>query len=273
MGRLSLGPLAKPQRYRALFISDIHLGTRACQADRLLSFLRHHDADTIYLVGDIVDFWRLRRGACWPQPHNNVVQKLLDMVRKDARMVLVPGNHDEALRDYCGMRFGGIEIQRDCVHETSDGRRFLVMHGDQFDVVLRHARWLAFLGDHSYQLALRCNTPLNWIRRRLGFGYWSLSAYLKQRVKKAVNYIGEFEQALADEARRRGVDGIICGHIHHAADRMFGTIRYLNCGDWVESCTALAETERGEIGIIRWQGEPDSREGGRASAEALPAVA
>ena len=268
-----MGPLARPKRYRALFLSDIHLGTRSCQADRLLSFLTQHDTDIIYLVGDIVDFWRVRRGPCWPQTHNDVVQKLLGMVRNGARMVFVPGNHDESLRDYCGISFGGIEIMRDCIHETADGRRFLIMHGDEFDVVVRHARWLAFLGDRSYQLALRCNAPLNWLRRRLGFGYWSLSAYLKHRVKRAVNYIGDFEQALADKARRRGADGIICGHIHHAADRMFGSIRYLNCGDWVESCTALAETAQGEFSIIRWQGEPASRQGQRAWAEALEAVA
>ncbi len=188
--------------YRALFISDIHLGTRACQADALLDFLKHHDAETIYLVGDIIDFWRMRRGPIWLQSHNDVLQKLLRKVRKGTRIVYIPGNHDEALRDYCGMHFGGIEIHRDFVHITADGRRLLVMHGDEFDVVVRYAKWLAFLGDRSYEFALWCNHPLNWMRRRLGFGYWSLSAYLKQRVKAAVNFIGEFEEALADEAKR-----------------------------------------------------------------------
>jgi UDP-2,3-diacylglucosamine pyrophosphatase LpxH len=268
-----LNELAKSERYRALFLSDIHLGTRACQAERLLSFLRHHDADTIYLVGDIVDFWRVRRTPCWPQTHNDVVQKLLRKVRKGARIVFVPGNHDEALRDYCGTSFGGIEIERDCIHETADRRRFLVMHGDEFDIVVRYAKWLAFLGDRSYELALKCNGPLNWVRRRLGFRYWSLAAYLKHRVKLAVNHIGEFEHALAEEARRRGVDGVICGHIHHAADRVFGGIRYLNCGDWVESCTALAETATGELDIIRWPEQPVSRVGQRAWAEPLEAAA
>ena len=200
------------------------------------------------------------------------MQKLLRKVRKGARMVFVPGNHDEALRDFCGTSFGGIEFERDCIFEAADGRRFLVMHGDEFDVVVRHAKWLAFLGDRSYQLALRCNAPLNWIRRRLGFGYWSLAGYLKHRVKRAVNYIGEFEHALAEEARRRGVDGVICGHIHHAADRMFGGIRYLNCGDWVESCTALAETATGGLSILRWQDggaiEERPRMGGQPLQEA-----
>jgi UDP-2,3-diacylglucosamine pyrophosphatase LpxH len=239
--------------YRALFLSDIHLGTRACQAEALLDFLKHHEAETIYLAGDIIDFWRVRRGPIWLQSHNDVLQKLLRKVRKGARIIYIPGNHDEALRAYCGMRFGGIEILHDAVHITADGRRLWVMHGDEYDVVMRYAKWLAFLGDRSYEFALWCNYPLNWMRRRLGFGYWSLSAYLKHRVKAAVNFIGEFEEALADEARRRQADGVICGHIHHASDRIIGGIRYLNCGDWVESRTALAEDQDGRIHLIQWQ--------------------
>ena len=206
----------------------------------------------IYLVGDIIDFWRVRRGAVWPQSHNDVLQKLLRKVRKGTKIIFIPGNHDEALRDYCGTSFGGIEIHRDIVHVTADGRRFLVMHGDEFDVVVRYAKWLALLGDRSYEFALWCNHPINWMRRRFGFGYWSLSAYLKLRVKSAVNFIGEFEHAIAQEARRRDADGVICGHIHHAADRMIEGIRYINCGDWVESCTAIAEDHRGQLRLIRW---------------------
>jgi UDP-2,3-diacylglucosamine pyrophosphatase LpxH len=239
-------------RYRALFISDLHLGTRAAQADSFLDFLRHHDAPIIYLVGDIIDFWRVKRGPIWLQSHNDVLQKLLRKVRKGSHIVYIPGNHDEAMRDYCGMHFGGIEIRRDVVHRAADGRRYLVMHGDEFDVVVRYAKWLAFLGDRSYEFALWCNTPLNWLRRKFGFGYWSLSAYLKLRVKSAVNFIGAFEHALAEEAVRRDVDGVICGHIHHAADRLIDGVRYLNCGDWVESCTALAEDMNGRIHLIRW---------------------
>lgn len=239
-------------KYKALFISDLHLGTRAAQADAVLDFLRHNEADVIYLVGDIIDFWRVKRGPVWLQSHNDVLQKLLRKVRKGARVVYIPGNHDEAMRDYCGMRFGGIEIHRDIVHRAADGRRYLVMHGDEFDVVVRYAKWLAFLGDRSYEFALWCNHPLNWVRRRFGFGYWSLSAYLKLRVKSAVNFIGEFEHALAEEAKRHDVDGVICGHIHHAADRPIEGVRYLNCGDWVESCTALAEDMNGRIHLIRW---------------------
>ena len=240
-------------QHRAIFISDIHLGTRASQADELLEFLKHNDAETIYLVGDIVDFWRVKRGPVWPQAHNDVLQKLMRKVRKGSRLVYIPGNHDEGLRDYAGTHFGGIEIMQQCVHETADGKRLLVMHGDEFDVVVRNARWLALLGDHGYELALWSNTPLNWARRRLGLGYWSLSGYLKQRVKQAVNFIGEFEMALASEARRYGADGIVCGHIHRAADRMIDGVRYLNCGDWVESCTALVEEHDGSIRLIQWR--------------------
>lgn len=238
--------------YRSIFISDIHLGTRACRADALLDFLKDHDADTIYLVGDIVDFWRVKRGPVWHQSHNDVLQKLLRKARKGTHIVFIPGNHDEGLRDYCGTQFGGIEIVRDAIHVTADGQRLAVMHGDEFDVVMRYAKWLAFLGDRSYEFSLWLNAPLNWARRRLGFGYWSLSSYLKYRVKSAVNFIGEFEAMLASEARRRGVDGIVCGHIHHAADRMIEGVRYLNCGDWVESCTALTESHDGTISIVRW---------------------
>jgi UDP-2,3-diacylglucosamine pyrophosphatase LpxH len=246
-------------RARAIFISDVHLGTRSAQADRLLDFLRHCEADCIYLVGDIVDFWKVRRGPHWPQPHNDVVQKLLRQARKGVRLVLVPGNHDEALRDYVGLRFGGIEIHQAIVHTTGKGRRYYVTHGDEFDIVVRTARWLALLGDHGYEFALWLNNPLNWCRRHLGLGYWSLSAYLKYRVKRAVAFIGAFEQAVAEETRRRGLDGAICGHIHHASDRSFGGIHYLNCGDWVESCTAIVETLEGELRIVHWKDRPLAR--------------
>jgi UDP-2,3-diacylglucosamine pyrophosphatase LpxH len=240
-------------RVRAVFISDVHLGTRGAQAHDLLDFLRCIEADVIYLVGDIVDFWKVRRGPHWPQSHNDVVQKLLRKVRKGAEIIFIPGNHDESLRDYCGMRFGGVRLEHSAIHVTQKGRRYVVMHGDEFDVVVRTAKWLAFLGDRGYELALWANGPLNWIRRRLGLGFWSLSAYLKYRVKSAVSFIGAYEEAVAAEARRRNVHGIICGHIHHAADRMIDGVHYVNCGDWVESCTALIETLEGDLHVIRWQ--------------------
>jgi UDP-2,3-diacylglucosamine pyrophosphatase LpxH len=263
---------------RALFISDVHLGTRTAQADQLLDLLRRCEADTVYLVADIVDFWRVRRGPIWPQSHNDVLQKLMRKVRKGARLVLIPGNHDEGLRDYAGMQFGGIEIHRDCVHVTAQGRRYVVMHGDEFDVVVRTAKWLALLGDRGYELALWLNHPLNWVRRHLGLGYWSFSATIKYRVKKAVAFIGAFEEAVAAEARRRKADGIICGHIHHASDRTFEGIHYLNCGDWVESCTAVAESHAGALLVIRWADLQPGREHARngvpahASARLLAAT-
>jgi UDP-2,3-diacylglucosamine pyrophosphatase LpxH len=241
-----------PKRYRAIFLSDIHLGTRTSQAESLLEFLRKHDADTIYLVGDIIDFWRVRRGPHWPQTHNDVVQKLLRKVRKGSRIVFVPGNHDECLRDFRGMHFGGIDIVLGCIHQTATGKRYVVLHGDEFDLIVRTAKWLAFLGDRGYETALWLNNPLNWVRRHLGLGYWSLSAFLKHGVKRAVSFISAFEDAVAAEARRQGADGIICGHIHTAADRMIGPVHYMNCGDWVESHTAIVETMEGELRLIHW---------------------
>jgi UDP-2,3-diacylglucosamine pyrophosphatase LpxH len=252
--RSGKGPVDPPAEFyvRTLFISDVHLGTRTAQAERLLDLLRCCEADVVYLVGDIIDFWRVRRGPVWPQSHNDVLQKLMRKVRKGTRLILIPGNHDECLRDYAGMQFGGVEIHRDYVHVTARGCRYVVMHGDEFDMVVRTARWLALLGDRGYELALWLNNPLNWVRRHLGLGYWSLSAYLKNRVKKAVAFIGAFEEAVAAEARRRAADGIICGHIHHAADRLFEGVHYLNCGDWVESCTAIVESHAGELQVIHW---------------------
>jgi len=241
------------RRYRTLFISDVHLGTKGCQAEALLEFLKHHEADTIYLVGDIVDGWRLKSGWFWPQSHNDVVQKLLRQGRKGARIVYVPGNHDEFLREFCGVHFGDIEIVETIVHDAADGKRYLVMHGDAFDLVIHHARWLAFLGDWAYEIALALSTRINIVRRRLGFTYWSLSAWAKARVKNAVNFIGRFEETLAAEARRHGVDGVICGHIHSAATRDFDGFTYINTGDWVESCTAVVEHRDGRMEIIRWQ--------------------
>lgn len=240
-------------QYRSLFISDLHLGTKGAQAEALLEFLREHDAETIYLVGDIVDGWRLRSSWYWPQAHNDVIQKLLRKARKGARIVYVPGNHDEFLREFCGLHFGDIEIAETTMHDAADGRRYLVMHGDAFDLVVRHARWLAFLGDWAYVAALALSTRINVVRRRLGFTYWSLSAWAKARVKNAVSFIGRFEETLAAEAKRHGVDGVICGHIHSAAMRDFGGFTYINTGDWVESCTAVVEHRDGRMEIIRWQ--------------------
>ncbi|CAN1571215.1 UDP-2,3-diacylglucosamine hydrolase [Rhabdaerophilaceae bacterium] len=239
-------------RVRTLFISDVHLGTTGCQATLLLEFMRRYDADTIYLVGDIVDGWRLRSNWYWPQAQNDVVQKLLRKVRKGARLIYIPGNHDEFLRDYLGVSFGSIEIAGRAIHRGADGNDYLVLHGDEFDVVVAHARWLAFLGDWAYEVALWSNGIVNRVRRRMGLPYWSLSAWAKLKVKNAVNYIGNFEAFLASEAAQNSATGVICGHIHHAADRPIDGVRYMNCGDWVESCTALVEDYDGTFRIIRF---------------------
>ena len=242
----------KPARHRAIFLSDIHLGTRGCQADILLDFLKNNECEHLYLVGDIVDGWRLKRWWYWPQAHNDVVQKILRKARKGTNVVYVPGNHDEAARQYCQLTFGDVRVQEEAIHETPDGRKLLVIHGDQFDGIVRYARWLAILGDWAYTSALRLNTWYNWGRRKLGLPYWSLSAYLKHKVKNAVSYINAFEDALAREARSRGFDGVVCGHIHHAEIREIGDILYCNSGDWVESLTALVESHDGTLSIIRW---------------------
>jgi UDP-2,3-diacylglucosamine pyrophosphatase LpxH len=250
---LSEEPEPEPVIYRTLFLSDIHLGTRGCQAELLLDFLRHNDAETIYLIGDIVDGWRLKSGWYWPQAHNDVLQKLLRKVRKGARMIYVPGNHDEFARDYIGMVFGGVEVADHAYHMTADKKRLLIVHGDQFDIVVQHARWLAWLGDWAYTLALWLNLWFNKIRRRLGFPYWSFSAWAKLKVKNAVNFIGAFETTLAEAARRHHANGVVCGHIHHAVIRDIDGITYINTGDFVESCTAVAEHEDGRLEVLCWQ--------------------
>lgn len=240
------------RKYRTVFISDVHLGTKGCQAELLLDFMRHIECDTLYLVGDIVDGWKLRSGWHWPQAHNDVVQKILRMARKGVRVVYVPGNHDDRIRDFIGIHFGGVVVARDAIHETADGRRFLVLHGDEFDGVVQHAKWLAFVGDYAYRALIAANTLFNRARRRLGFGYWSLSAFMKTRVKNALQFVENFEAAVAGEARRRGVDGVICGHIHKAEMRDIDGVAYINDGDWVESCSALVEHEDGRLEILEW---------------------
>jgi UDP-2,3-diacylglucosamine pyrophosphatase LpxH len=241
-----------PLRFRSIFISDVHLGTRGCQADLLLDFIRSVACERLYLVGDILDGWKLRRRWWWPQTHNDVVQKLLRMARKGVQITYIPGNHDEVVRGFCGTHFGGVVVARDAIHLAADGRRYLVTHGDAFDGVVLHARWLAHLGDWAYRAALGLNTLLNGLRRRLGFGYWSFSAYLKVKVKNALQFIENYEAAVADEARRRGVDGVICGHIHKAEIRQIAGVTYMNDGDWVESCTALVEHFDGRFEILEW---------------------
>ena len=243
---------AAMQRFRAIWISDTHLGTTGCQAARLLEFLRRTESDYLYLVGDIIDGWQLRRRWYWHQSHNDVVQKILRKARKGTEVIYIPGNHDEAAGHFLDLAFGGITIRREEIHRTALGLRLLVIHGDLFDGVVQHAKWLAYLGDRLYTLTLRLNHHFNALRARLGLPYWSLAQFLKHKVKNAVSYISAFEEALAAEARSRGFDGVVCGHIHKAEIREIDGILYCNDGDWVESLTALVETTAGELKIVHW---------------------
>ncbi|HXY21908.1 MAG TPA: UDP-2,3-diacylglucosamine diphosphatase [Burkholderiaceae bacterium] len=238
--------------YRAIFLSDIHLGTAGCKAAHLLDFLRHNESDRLYLVGDIIDGWALRSRFYWPQAHNDVIQKILRKARKGTTVYYVPGNHDEVARQFCGLKFGDVSICEEADYQLKDGRRLWVVHGDIADGVIRHVKWLAHVGDALYDWLLWLNRHLNNLRARFGFGYWSLSQYLKYKVKNAVSFISDFEAVLVREARRRGYDGVICGHIHHAQIRTVDGALYVNDGDWVESLTALVETHEGELRILVW---------------------
>jgi UDP-2,3-diacylglucosamine pyrophosphatase LpxH len=242
------------RRVRAVFLSDIHLGTRACQADRLLEFLKDYDSDYLFLIGDIIDFWAMRRrGVYWSAAQNTLVQKILRRARKNATVVFVPGNHDEVAREHVGTSFGNIRVERDYVHVAADGRRYLLIHGDEFDQVTRYHRWLAILGDQAYDLLVHLNIWLSRLRRLLHVpGYWSLAGYAKRKVKTAVSFIFDFEDSVVHHARERGVDGVVCGHIHAAVLREVHGITYINCGDWVDSCTAIVEHPSGRMELIRW---------------------
>ncbi|WDD94748.1 UDP-2,3-diacylglucosamine diphosphatase [Burkholderia sp. FERM BP-3421] len=239
-------------RYRTIWLSDIHLGSSGCQAGYLLDFLRHNESEYLYLVGDIIDGWQLKKGWYWPQAHNDVVQKILRKARKGTQVVYIPGNHDEAARQFCDLAFGDIQVRGESFHTTLGGKRLWIVHGDLFDGVIQHAKWLAYLGDTLYTLILVLNRWFNRIRSRLGFQYWSLSQYLKHQVKNAVNFISSFERVMTDEARRRGCDGVVCGHIHKAEIRDIDGVLYCNDGDWVESLSALVETMEGELKIVYW---------------------
>jgi UDP-2,3-diacylglucosamine pyrophosphatase LpxH len=248
---------------RAIFLSDVHLGTRACQAERLLEFLKAYESEYLFLLGDILDLWSMHsRGVHWPAAQNTVLQKILKRARHHTDVVFIPGNHDEAVREHAGISFGNIRVLMDHVHTAADGRRYLLVHGDEFDQVTRYHRWVALLGDSAYTVLVRLNAHLSWLRRTLGIaGYWSLAGYAKGKVKSAVSFVFDFEQAVARHARERGVDGVICGHIHAAAIRELDGVRYLNCGDWVDSCTAIIEHADGRMELVRWAAGRDSAAG------------
>ena len=237
------------KRYRTGWISDVHLGSRGSKAEALLQFLREYEFDTLYIVGDFIDIWQLRRGIYWPQTHNDVIQKILRAGRKGTRVIYIPGNHDEFVASFFG-HFGAVEIMQRDIHTTADGRRLLVIHGHELDTVVQNIKWLAFVGDVGYQLLLKLNSPVNSIRRWLGLEYWSLSAYVKKSVKNAVSFIGEFEKAIVHFAHRDKVDGVVCGHIHTPVIRKIENTDYYNSGDWVESLSALTEDAEGRIELI-----------------------
>lgn len=245
-----------PQHFRSIFISDVHLGSREAKSGYLLDFLRHTQCDHLYLVGDIFDLWKLKKGWHWPGENNELIAEVFAKARQGTRVIYIPGNHDEMLRDYCGGDYNGVELHREFIHESANGQRYLVLHGDEFDCIVRSNKWLAQIGDGAYDMLLRLNHWFNLSRRHLGLDYWSLSAFLKQQAKGAVNFIQRYEQAVCGEATRRAVDGIISGHIHHAAQRELEGCAYKNCGDWVESCTALAEDNKGHFEVLQWSTTP-----------------
>ncbi|MGQ0701230.1 MAG: UDP-2,3-diacylglucosamine diphosphatase [Panacagrimonas sp.] len=245
---------SKLKKYRSIWISDVHLGTPGCKAEHLVDFLKHTECENLFLVGDIIDGWKLQGGWFWPQEHTNVVRKVLTKSKRGTKVFYITGNHDEFLRKFVGfgLAIGNIRVLNEHVHTTADGRRLLVTHGDAFDVITRYHRWIALIGDSAYEFTMQANHWFNQARRLLGMRYWSLSAFAKKSVKNAVNIVSEFEESVARECQRRGLDGVVCGHIHHAEIRDINGVQYLNSGDWVESCTALAEDFNGRIEIIRW---------------------
>jgi len=256
---------------RTAWISDVHLGTRASGAARLLDFLREYDFEMLYIVGDLIDIWQMRRSRFWPQQHNDVIQKILRKSRKGTRVIYIPGNHDEMISSFYGV-YGAITIQKHAIHRTADGRRILVIHGHELDTVVQNVKWLAFLGDTGYQFLLSLNPFINFVRRRFGLGYWSLSASVKQRVKDAVSFIGKFEAAVVKYAKRYRVDAVLCGHIHSVSIREFGNITYYNCGDWVETCSGLVEHLDGRIEVVR-KLDPRIRAPAMASTPLVDAIA
>ena len=245
----------KTLKVRSIFISDVHLGFRGCQADALLHFLHSTEAEYLYLVGDIVDFWSLKKTSYWPQQHTNVIRSILGKAKHNTKVIYVPGNHDEVMRQYVGHAFGNVEVHRDCIHETADGKRLLVLHGDEFDAIVKNSRLLAKLGSKAYDLLLGLNYYVNRYRRFFNFSYWSLAGYLEHKVKNAVEFISSFEKALARVAKERNVDGVVCGHIHHAEIRQIDDVLYCNDGDWVESCTSMVEHPDGRLELICWAEE------------------
>ena len=261
-------PEGNRRRFRTIWISDVHLGTRGCNAALLIDFLDHTDSETMYLVGDIIDGWRLKKKLFWPPEHNDIVWRILKRAKRGTRVVYIPGNHDEMMRQFSGLDFGGVEIQRAAFHTTADGRRLLVLHGDEFDAVMLAHRWLAFVGDTLYHAMMALNGWVNGARRALGLPYWSLSKAAKHKVKNAAQFISRYEAVVTRAAAERGVDGVVCGHIHTAEIRSFDGVAYYNDGDWVEGCTALVEHFDGRMELLHWPEEIARRDAGLAEMAA-----
>ncbi|MET0363490.1 MAG: UDP-2,3-diacylglucosamine diphosphatase [Sphingobium sp.] len=259
------------RRFRTIWISDIHLGTRGCNAEMLIDFLDSVDSHTLYLVGDIIDGWQLKKRLYWPTAHNDVVWRIMKRARRGTRVIYIPGNHDEMFRQFTGLNFGGVEVRRKKIHTTADGRKLLVLHGDEFDAIMLAHRWLAVVGDAAYTLLMALNRHVNRVRRWMGMPYWSLSKMAKHKVKNAVSFISRFEEIVAHEAERRHIDGVVCGHIHTAEIRQFGDITYYNDGDWVEGCTALVEHFDGRMEVLHWGDEMARRESERQAAMEIAA--
>jgi UDP-2,3-diacylglucosamine pyrophosphatase LpxH len=270
--RIPEPPPGGRQKFRTIWISDVHLGTKGCNAEMLIDFLDSVDSETMYLVGDIIDGWRLKKRFYWPSAHNDIVWRILKRANRGTRIVYIPGNHDEMFRQFTGLNFGGVEIRRAAFHDTADGRRLLVLHGDEFDAVMLAHRWLAFAGDAAYTLLMGLNRWVNAVRTRLDLPYWSLSKMAKHKVKNAVEFISRYEEVVARAAAQRGVDGVVCGHIHTAEFRRIGSVEYWNDGDWVEGCNALVEHADGRMEILHWPDEIARRES-QAAAAALVAEA
>jgi UDP-2,3-diacylglucosamine pyrophosphatase LpxH len=256
----SVGPSGAPRRrYRTIWISDVHLGTRGCNDRLLIDFLDHVDSETLYLVGDIIDGWRMKKRYYWPERHNAIVRRLMKRAKRGTEVIYIPGNHDEMFRQFSGMNFGGVQIRNQAIHTTADGRRLLVLHGDEFDAVVMAHKWLAFAGDAAYEFLMKLNVVVNTVRRRFGLPYWSLSKHAKHKVKNAVEFISRFEEAVAHEAKTKNVNGVVCGHIHTAEVRQYSEVTYYNDGDWVEGCTALVEHFDGRMEILHWADEIAAR--------------
>jgi UDP-2,3-diacylglucosamine pyrophosphatase LpxH len=269
LGR-GLGPSGMPRRrYRSVWISDVHLGTRGCNDRMLIDFLDHVDSEYLYLVGDIIDGWRMKKRFYWPERHNAIVRRVMKRAKRGTKVIYIPGNHDEMFRQFAGMNFGGVEIRLKAMHTTADGRRLLIVHGDEYDAVVLAHRWLAFLGDWAYRTLMQLNVAVNVIRRTFGMEYWSLSKHAKHKVKSAVSVISRFEEAVAHEGRLQGVDGVVCGHIHTAEIRDFGDgLTYYNDGDWVEGCNALVENLDGSMELLHWPDEIKARNAAKAELAA-----